>query len=143
MCRPGASTVASTSCSNAYSGRYSGNESGSSHKHSKGGHGQNPSGEPLRRPLGRLTKIDQTCRYGSACRGRKSYCRYAHPVEKVVPGDWSVVVRKRRRCNRGAAEEVSDDVISDDAIIDALKDIDSAIANEHHSAISATDAMHA
>ena len=71
---------------------------------------RNPFGELSRRGRFGQPYIDQTCRYGSACRGRKSYCRFAHPAEKVVPGDWSVVVRKRRRSNRGAAEEVSDDV---------------------------------
>ena len=144
MCRLGASVDASpsTSCSNAYSGN---DARGNTKPYKKGGR-QNPSGEPSRRPFGRPlgheTKINRMCRYGIACRGRLSYCRFTHPVEKVVPGDWSVVVRKRRRCIRGAADEVSDDIISDDAIIDTLNDIQTTIIMERHSAISAQDAMH-
>ena len=111
---------------------------GRGNKHSRHGHGRNPLGEPLRGVIGQ-TKIDRTCRYGSACRGRKSYCRYAHPVDEAVPSDWSVVVRKRRRFIRDAPPVVNDDVIIDDAIIDSLNDI----VNHHdsHSAISAQDAM--
>ena len=146
MCRPDASTT--TSCCNAYSGNsHEQLPAGGlrtppcrSNKHSKRhGHGRNPLGEPLRGAIGHA-KIDQTCRYGSACRGRKSYCRYAHPVEKVAPGGWSVVVKKRRRYIRDVPPIVDDEVIIDDAIIDSLNDIVNHY--DSHSAISATDAMH-
>ena len=109
-----------------------------SHDHSAAG--------GLRTPTGSNQNIDQcsrhsarSCRYGSACRGQFSYCRYAHPVVvDPVRSDWSVVRRRRSRF-RGA---VVDDVIYDDAIIDNLNDIDIANQYEQCSKISAPDAMH-
>ena len=101
----------------------------------------------LRTPTGSNKHIDQSsrhsarsCRYGSACRGQFSYCRYAHPVVvDPVLSDWSVVARRRRSRIRGA---VVDDIINDDAIIYNLNDIDIAYHYEQHSKISAPDAMH-
>ena len=102
----------------------------------------------LRTPTGSNKNIDQSsrhsarsCRYGSACRGQFSYCRYANPVV-VDPAlsDWSVVVRRRRSPRiRGA---VVNEVVHDDAVVDNLVDIDIANHYGQFSEFSAPDAMH-
>jgi hypothetical protein len=53
---------------------------------------QNPSGEHPRAIRGTL----KPCRYGNACRGINSYCKFSH-ADNAVNDEWSVVSRKRRR----------------------------------------------
>ena len=85
----------------------------------------------------------RSCRYGARCRGRNTYCIFAHPCSSScnvdhVPSDWSVVSRRRSPRIRGA---VVNDVVHDDAILDNLVD-NVEIANRYgiFSEISATDA---
>ena len=117
---------------------------GSGNKHSNArrhGHGRNSLDEPLHANIDQSSRHSaRSCRYGSACRGQFSYCRYVRPVVvDTVLSDWSVVARRRRSRTRGA---VVNDIFYDDAIIDSLNDIDIANHYEHHSEISAPDALH-
>ena len=105
------------------------------------GHGQNPPGEPPHTKDG--PRFLRPCRFGEACRGISTYCRFTHPKIQVGSDDWQTVHRKRRRSIRFAAPLVDDEIIIDDDIFDHLNDIEIANQHEGHSAISATDApMH-
>ena len=66
-------------------------------------------------------RFSRPCRFGAACRGISTYCRFVHPKIQADSNDWQTVVRKRRRSIRFAAPLVDDD-IEIDVIIDHLND---------------------